>query len=83
MKISDVAVKTEIDGEFVVMNIDTGTFFALKDTAAAIWKRIEGGVPQKALVEDLSKDYNLDSNVAERHVGEFIIQLRDAGLIDL
>ena len=35
-------VETELDGEVVVMNVDTGRFHVLKETGLAVWRLIDG-----------------------------------------
>ena len=82
MKISSAAVKTVIDGEIVIMNVDSGNFFALKDTAAAIWTRLEAGVSPESMVESLSSEYDLDNVSVQDEVDAFLDQLHQLGLLD-
>lgn len=48
-KSAEISVETELDGEIALMNIDSGDFFALKDTALQIWRRIDGVADQVRL----------------------------------
>lgn len=83
MKVSQAVMKTDIDGEIVLMNVDSGAFFALKGTAAAIWVRMEAGVARESMVSSLKSEYDLDEALAQRHVDDLLEELRKVGLIEV
>lgn len=80
-KTSEVSVETELDGEIALMNIDSGEFFALKDTGLAIWRRIDGMADQLSIVQALCAEYDVEPATCMEQVKRFCQNLLDAGLI--
>ncbi|MET0179004.1 MAG: PqqD family protein [Novosphingobium sp.] len=75
-------VETAIDDETVVMSLESGNFFSLKDTARAIWDLIDGSRDEVALVAALAGDYpDADRAVLAGDVASFVGELRGAGLL--
>ncbi len=74
--------ETAIDDEFVIMRLDNGEFFALSETAAAIWRLIDGTRDRNALLEVLGATFDGDRGRMAEEVDDFLAQLRAAGLVD-
>jgi hypothetical protein len=76
-KYSEVAIGDEI----VVMRLDTGDFFSLTGTSAAIWQLIDGKRDRAALLEALAEDYDADAPSIADDLDEFIKALAEQGLL--
>ena len=50
--------ETRIDDEIVVMNLASGDFFSLEDSAAAIWDLIDGTRNRAARVSPAARRHN-------------------------
>ncbi len=74
--------ETELDGEIVLMNIDTGSFHALKDTGLAIWKLIDGHRDLPAICDQAMALYDIDADTCTAEVGQFIDQMVEAGFVE-
>jgi hypothetical protein len=74
-------VETHIDDEIVVMALDTGDFFSLKDTARAIWEQLDRVHDRAALVAALAADYGVGRDEIAPEVDAFLAELRGAGLL--
>jgi pyrroloquinoline quinone biosynthesis protein D len=75
-------VETAIDDEAVVMSLESGDFFSLKDTARAIWDLIDGSRDEAALAASLATHYpDADPALLAGDVVRFVGELRDAGLL--
>lgn len=75
-------VETDIDDEVVVMDLSSGNFFSLKDTALEIWRLIDGTRDRASITAALAAAYTVqDSEIAE-DVGAFLDQALAAGLIE-
>lgn len=59
----------DFDGEIVAINLDTGRYFSLRDSAAAIWHDLAGGHAVETIVGVVSGDAALAASV-ERYVAE-------------
>jgi hypothetical protein len=75
-------VETELDGEAVVMNVDTGQFHALKDTALAIWRLIDGERSVGAIQSELRKSYDVEQERCRAECERFFVSLHRAGFIE-
>ena len=75
-------VETVIDDEIVVMQLDSGDFFSLRDTARAIWEAIDGARDEAgigAAMADAFPEAHRDELAAD--VAAFVTRLRAAGLL--
>jgi pyrroloquinoline quinone biosynthesis protein D len=80
-KLPDRFSETRIDDEVVVMQLDTGVFFSLTGTAAAIWELIDGTRDRSALLADLAAQYACTKDAIAPEVDAFLAQLAKAGLV--
>jgi hypothetical protein len=51
-------VETAIDEEIVVMLLESGDFFSLRDSARTIWDLIDGGRDREAILSELASGYD-------------------------
>lgn len=77
----DRFTETEIDDEIVVMHLDSGEFFSLTGTAAAIWRLIDGTRDRAALIHALAAEFDGEERQVSTDVDEFLTQLRKIGLV--
>lgn len=77
-RINAPAVAAElIDGEAVIMNLTTGSYFSARGTGAMIWEWVEQGIPEASIAAALSgaSDGADAADVAqevERFLGELL-----------
>ena len=77
----DRFTETEIDNEVIVMRLDTGEFFSLTDTAAAIWRLIDGNRDRAGLLRALVDGYGAEEAIIEADIDAFLVELKSAGLL--
>ena len=46
-----------IDGEVVIVNVENGTYYSLRDTGAEVWALLERGVAVRDIVSELGRRY--------------------------
>lgn len=73
--------ETEVDGETVVMNLNSGEFFSFIDTAREIWKLIDGTRDRAALLAALADTFAAEPNEIAADLDPFLQSLAAAGLI--
>jgi hypothetical protein len=82
MKIQQPPVSHEcIDGEVVIINMETGTYYSLVGLAASLWQCIAAGTTRDALLARVADMYS-NENAKEEAIA-FLDALTDEGLIDL
>ena len=80
-RIRDDVLSAELEGEAVVLSMDSRTYFQLNTTAAAAWKRLEDGVTRTDLVEHLCAEFAVDADEASREVDRLLEELVASELI--
>ncbi len=80
-KLVDRYAETTVDDEVVVMDLASGDFFSLKDSAKDIWEHIDGTRSRDALIADLAEDYGVDAAQIAPEVDDFLSNLCAAGLL--
>jgi hypothetical protein len=74
-------IDESFDGEVVVINFDTGSYYSLGGTAADIWSFIRGGAAAGQIVEALARRYDASRADIEAAVDRLIAELEQENLI--
>jgi hypothetical protein len=74
-------VSEEIDGETLVINYDTGTYYSFIGPSSFAWKLIGDGSPISAVIDALGNAYAAEAGAIEKSMLDFLPQLKAAGLI--
>jgi hypothetical protein len=69
---SGTALSTEVDGEAVLIGIETGQYYGLDAVGTAIWRRIEQPCRFDVLCAGLIKEFEGDRTVIENETRIFI-----------
>ena len=73
-----VAAET-VDGEVLMINLESGNYYSLRDTGAAIWDGVEHGVPTVAIAATLAQRLPGADTVAL--VDDFLAELATEHLV--
>lgn len=82
VKRTDRFVETEIDGEAVVMELETGDFFSLSGSALSIWQLIDGTRDRASLLAAVAAEYSANEGEVASDVDEFVADLVAAKLVE-
>jgi hypothetical protein len=77
---SPTVVSETVDGEVVMIHLDSGNYYSLRNTGAVIWGAIERGVSISAITSALDALSHNGTDVGA-HVGSFVEELRGEELI--
>ncbi|MES2044130.1 MAG: PqqD family peptide modification chaperone [Pseudomonadota bacterium] len=78
---SGTALSTEVDGEAVLIGIETGRYYGLDSIGTAIWNRIEEPCRFDALCAGLIEDFDGDPAVIEQETRAFVDMLVERDLV--
>lgn len=81
-KATNVLAETELDGEVVLMNIDTGSFHALKGTGLAIWQMIDGSRDLTTIKAEMRKRFDVDDATCSAEVDAFVQSVAKVGFVE-
>ncbi len=74
-------VATEMDGEYLIMSIEQGSYIALRDVSARIWELLEVPQTPAALVEALLREYTVHRDTCEQEVDDFLGEMAKSNLV--
>ena len=86
MKIKEGYLLREVAGSSVVIplgksSLDFNGMITLSETGAFLWKKLEQGADESALVAALLEEYDIDEATAKSDINSFIEKLRSAELV--
>ena len=70
-----------IDGEAVIINLDSGNYYSLVDAGSFIWELIEQGASTSELQNLVAQTYHGDAADIDRGVQDLLVQLQEENLI--
>lgn len=76
-------VQAEIDGETVMMSIDSGEYYGLDPIASRIWAIVETPLSVQALNEQLLSEYEVSEEQCQSDVLKFLSDMAENNVITL
>lgn len=70
-----------IDGEAVIINLDSGNYYSLLDAGSFIWTMLESGASASEVQHLVQHNYRGDATEIDRGVQELLAQLQQENLI--
>jgi hypothetical protein len=70
-----------IDGEAVIINLDSGNYYSLVEAGSFIWALVERGASASELQDLLQQTYQGEARDIDRGVQELLAQLQQENLI--
>ena len=78
---ADQNLSCDLQGEAVVLNLESGTYFGLNPLGARIWELVQKPAKVSFVRDELLKEYNVDPSQCEVDLLSFLRQLHAHGLI--
>lgn len=72
---------TELAGEKVMVDFDTGKYFMIKGVGNDIWDMLPEGVTTQEIMDRLMDEYDVSKEECEQSVLEFLERLKTLGFI--
>jgi PqqD family protein of HPr-rel-A system len=70
-----------LDDEVVLIDADSGEFFAIKDSALAIWQRLDKESDLDRVIAGLCEDFDVSAEQCRADVEVFVAQLAERGYV--
>lgn len=74
---------SELAGEKVMIDFESGKYYMLKGVANDIWDLLTDGITSQSIVNSLLKEYDVDSSTCLASVNDFLNALSERGFISL
>ena len=81
VRIPEDVVFRELDGEAVLLNLESGIYFGLDPVGTRIWQLVEEHRALRRVLEALLAEYEASAAVLEADLVRFVEQLRGKGLL--
>ena len=73
-------ITADMDGETVMMDIETGKYYNIGRTGGSIWEILEKPHTVSGMVDKMMEIYDVERSVCEEQTKSFVDQLVSAGL---
>jgi hypothetical protein len=80
-RISDGVVFRELEGEAVLLNLDSGMYFGLDRVGTRIWQLLQEQRPAETVVNILLEEYDVAPDVLRADVATLLAALLEKGLV--
>ena len=77
----DGKISTEIDGETVILDMESGVYVGLDDIGTFVWSLMEEGISLQNLLNETLLEYDVESQQCLDDLQEFLSELVDGGFI--
>ncbi|MDU1411728.1 MAG: lasso peptide biosynthesis PqqD family chaperone [Clostridium sp.] len=72
---------TDLNDDFVMMDIEKGKYYAINSSGGAIWEKIKNPISVSSLINYLITEFQIDKNTCYEDTLKFLNQLNDSKLI--
>ncbi|MEE4173070.1 MAG: PqqD family peptide modification chaperone [Xanthomonadales bacterium] len=72
-----------VDGEYVLLEVESGKYFGLNEVGSRIWSLLESGTSLEDTIDQLQAEYAVERDTLEADVNALLARLADAGLLAL
>jgi len=73
----------ELDGDLVIMSVDTGTYYGLDAVGACVWKLVEQPRAFADVVEGVLERFEVPPEVAEKDLTAFLHEMQAEGIVSI
>jgi len=80
--IKPTTLSRELEGETVLVDIDSGTYFGLDEVGTVIWRLIGENVPTTDIPARLTEEFDVDEHTARTDFEALLAELLSKGLVE-
>jgi hypothetical protein len=80
---ADTVFAQEVDGEMVLLDMESENYFGLDEVGTAIWQEMQEKETLQEVFEALLEQYEVEAEVLERDLSDFVEKLLDSGLVEV
>lgn len=76
-------VTRPLDGELVLLNLDTETYFGLDEVGTRMWEVLSSAATVEAAFQQLSAEFDVDPATLRKDLEALLTELVEGGLVEL
>lgn len=81
LRASDDVAARALDGEAVLLDLASGTYFGLDEVGARVWELVEAGTTVGALRSALLAEFEVEEHVLAADLAHLLADLEQRGLV--
>ena len=83
VEISAEVLCQEVNGEMVLLDLRSESYFGLDPTGTRIWQLLESGLTVQEMIEQMRAEYDVDEKTLRADVEKLLNELSAAGLVSV
>ncbi len=80
-RVPEDVLAAHLDGEAVLLHMDTKNYYRLNATAAHVFRGLERGLDREALLDGLCTEFEVEREVAGAELDRLLGELSERGLV--
>jgi ornithine carbamoyltransferase len=80
---SETVFAQEVDGEMVLLDMESENYFGLDEVGTAIWHAMQEKETLHEVLDTLLEQYEVEAEVLERDLSNFVTKLLESGLVEV
>ena len=80
---ADTVFAQEVDGEMVLLDMNSENYFGLDEVGTAIWQVMQEKEVLQEVYNTLLEQYDVKAEVLEKDLLDFVEKLQDSGLVEV
>ena len=73
----------EVDGEMVLLDMESENYFGLDEVGTAIWQAMQEKETLKEVFDVLLEQYEVEEEMLEHDLSDFVSKLVESGLVEV
>jgi len=80
---ADTVFAQEVDGEMVLLDMNSENYFGLDEVGTAIWQAMQEKETLQEVLDVLLEQYEVESDVLEKDLADFVAKLVESELVEV
>ena len=80
---ADTVFAQEVDGEMVLLDMNSENYFGLDEVGTAIWQAMQEKKDLQEVYDAMLEQYDVEPEVLEKDLLDFVGKLTESGLVSL
>lgn len=76
-------LSVEMDGDLVMMSIETGSYFGVSGIGPSIWEFLENPRKFDEVVDEICENFEVDPDTAAADLHIFVARLAENGMVEI
>ena len=76
-------ISSELSGEAIILNLDSGIYYGLNEVGARVWELIQQPQSFRELLDALLEEYDVSIEGCKQDLTKILLDLKNAGLVEV